>query len=337
MLVNTVIKDRICYVEMQNAEHFNCLSDAMCQELMAALKEGYANECAGIVLKAKTRKGVWSAGHDIRELPTDGTDPLSFIVPMERLLREVQDTPIPVIACVDGTVWGGACDLCLSCDMIVSSKDATFAITPAKIGIPYNASGILHFIHQLGMNKAREMFFLGMPILAEDALNVGLINRVTDADKLEEQLAAIGELSTASFEYTNTRTVTDTRQLFGMDIPGTTNKVTITYEGVIKVSYDVEQIGFTIDGDEGVIYVTLPEPQITDNYIRFDSIDIESSNNILNPINIDNLSAYFGNYQDEGIRKAEELNIWEEAEDRMMLLVDNFLSRFSGYEIRYGE
>ena len=72
--------------------------------------------------------------------------------------------------------------------MIVSSKNATFAITPAKIGIPYNASGILHFINQLGMNKAREMFFLGTPISAEDAFNVGLINRVTELEELDKVL-----------------------------------------------------------------------------------------------------------------------------------------------------
>ena len=188
MLVNTEIKDRICYVEMQNADHFNCLSADMCTELMNALSFGYKNECVGIVIKAQTKRGVWSAGHDIKELPTDGTDPLAFSVPMEKLLRKVQDTFIPVIACVSGTVWGGACDLCLSCDMIVSSKNATFAITPAKIGIPYNASGILHFINQLGMNKAREMFFLATPITADDALNVGLINRVAELDDLDNVL-----------------------------------------------------------------------------------------------------------------------------------------------------
>jgi methylmalonyl-CoA decarboxylase len=79
--------------------------------------------------------------------------------------------------------------------MIVSSRDATFAITPAKIGIPYNASGIMHFVNQLGINKAREMFFLATPITAEDALNVGLINRVADNGEelrimLEEQFLA---------------------------------------------------------------------------------------------------------------------------------------------------
>ncbi len=188
MLVNTEIKDRVCYVEMQNADHFNCLSEEMCKELMEAMHKGYESECVGIVISAQTKKGVWSAGHDIHELPRDGSDPLAFEVPMEKLLRLVQDIPIPVIACVSGTVWGGACDLCLSCDMIVSSSNATFAITPAKLGIPYNASGILHFINQLGMNKAREMFFLARPITAEDAMNVGLINHVAEPDKLVEML-----------------------------------------------------------------------------------------------------------------------------------------------------
>lgn len=188
MLVNTVIKDRICYVEMQNADHFNCLSTEMCKELAEAVTEGYRKECVGIVIKAQCNKGVWSAGHDIRELPQDGEDPLAYDVPMERLLRSVQDIPVPVIACVSGSVWGGACDLCLSCDMIVSADNATFAITPAKIGIPYNASGIIHFINQLGINKAREMFFLAQPITAHDALNVGLINRIAAPEELDKVL-----------------------------------------------------------------------------------------------------------------------------------------------------
>ena len=187
-LVNAIIKERICYVEMQNADHFNCLSEEMCQELIDNLQYGYDQECVGIVIKAQCKKGVWSAGHDIRELPQDGNDPLAYDVPMEKLLRKVQETAIPVIACVEGSVWGGACDLCLSCDMIVSASTATFAITPAKIGIPYNASGIMHFINQLGLNKAREMFFRATPIAAEDALNVGLINRIAEPDQLENVL-----------------------------------------------------------------------------------------------------------------------------------------------------
>ena len=187
-MVSTRIDDRVCFIEMQYPEKFNCLSEQMCYDIVSAIDEGYRNECIAIVIKAQCHKGVWSAGHDIRELPLDGSDPLAYDVPMEKLLRKVQQIPIPVIACVGGTVWGGACDLCLSCDMIVSADTATFAITPAKIGIPYNASGIMHFINQLGMNKAREMFFLATPITAQDALNVGLINRIAKPEDLDEML-----------------------------------------------------------------------------------------------------------------------------------------------------
>lgn len=187
-LVNVNVDDRVCFIEMNNPGKLNCLSDKMCRDIVDALRYGYEQECVAIVIKAQCHKGVWSTGHDIRELPQDGSDPLAYDVPMERMLHQVQEVAIPVIACVDGTVWGGACDLCLSCDMIVASENATFAITPAKIGIPYNASGIMHFVNQLGLNKAREMFFLATPIEALDALNVGLINRVTTIDNLEDEL-----------------------------------------------------------------------------------------------------------------------------------------------------
>lgn len=187
-MINLTIEDRIAFLTMQDAEHFNCLSAEMCESLTDAIQQAYAAECVGIVIKAEVRRGVWSAGHDIHELPTDGTDPLAYEVPMERLLRKVQDIPIPVIAYANGTVWGGACDLCLSCDMIVASDTATFTITPAKIGIPYNASGIMHFINQLGINKAREMFFTANPITARDALNVGLVNHIAPENELDQLL-----------------------------------------------------------------------------------------------------------------------------------------------------
>ena len=173
---------------MQNPKRLNCLSEEMCYDIVRALDEGYRKECVAIVIRAQCSHGVWSAGHDIRELPQDGSDPLAYDVPMERMLHKIQEVAIPVIACVDGTVWGGACDLCLSCDMIIASDDSTFAITPAKIGIPYNASGLMHFINQLGLNKAREMFFLATPIEANDAMNVGLINRVAPREELDAVL-----------------------------------------------------------------------------------------------------------------------------------------------------
>jgi len=184
-LVEITVKDKVAFIEMKNAKHLNCLSKEFCEDLCAALKSAYEGGNCAVVIKAEKGVKVWSAGHDIKELPLSGEDPLGYDVPMERLLRAVGDLPIPVIAFVEGGVWGGACDLCLSCDMIVAADTSTFAITPAKIGIPYNASGIMHFVNQLGVNKAREMFFTGGAIAASDALNVGLLNYIAPIDKLE--------------------------------------------------------------------------------------------------------------------------------------------------------
>ncbi|MCF0165025.1 MAG: methylmalonyl-CoA decarboxylase [Bacteroidales bacterium] len=183
-MIDIKIDSRVCFIEMQNSQKLNCLSTELCSEVSAAIKDAYEKDCCAIVLKAQCRNGVWSAGHDIHELPIDGRDPLAFQVPMEVLMHDIQDVPIPVIAYVDGTVWGGACDLCLSCDMIVATDNATFAITPAKIGIPYNASGIMHFVRQLGPNKAREMFFTAQPLTAMEALNVGMVNHVSTTENL---------------------------------------------------------------------------------------------------------------------------------------------------------
>ena len=103
-LVSLVINDRIARITMQDSEHFNCLSEVMCSELIEAIDAAYAAECVGIILTAECKRGVWSAGHNIHELPTDGSDPLAYEVPMEQLLRKVQDIPIPVIACANGGV-----------------------------------------------------------------------------------------------------------------------------------------------------------------------------------------------------------------------------------------
>ena len=85
-LVSVNIIDRVCFIEMQHPERLNCLSEQMCDDMVRALNEGYCKECVAIVIKAQCRNGVWSAGHDIRELPQDGSDPLAYDVPMERKL-----------------------------------------------------------------------------------------------------------------------------------------------------------------------------------------------------------------------------------------------------------
>lgn len=170
---------------LNHEEKLNCLSHLLMDQLMSGMDKLVHDGVNVIVLRANKGVKVWSAGHDINELPEPRRDPLSYGDPLETLLRHIQDCPVPVIAMVEGTVWGGACDLCCSCDMVIATDGSTFAMTPAKIGIPYNASGLMHFVNHIGLNKAKEMFFTARPTSVTEAWNNGFVNHHVPADDLE--------------------------------------------------------------------------------------------------------------------------------------------------------
>ena len=98
-----------------------------------------------------------------------------------------------MIAVVRGSVWGAACDLIMTCDMVYADTTSTFAITPAKIGVPYNVTGIMHFINRIGLNRAKEMFFTARPVDAATAVDWGILNQVFDSDELDGKVAEIAE------------------------------------------------------------------------------------------------------------------------------------------------
>ena len=164
----------------------NSLNRELMQELMADIDALVADDAYVLVLRAAPGVKVWSAGHDINELPEPRRDPLAYFDTLETLLRKIQDCPLPIIAMVEGSVWGGACDLCFSCDIVLAAQGSTFAMTPAKIGIPYNASGLIHFTNLIGLNKAKEMFFTAQPVPVEDAWNNGFVNHVLPASQIED-------------------------------------------------------------------------------------------------------------------------------------------------------
>jgi methylmalonyl-CoA decarboxylase len=172
-------------VTLNNAAKRNALSEALIGELVAALEGLKTAKARAIILRAPAGATVWSAGHDVRELPTHGRDPLGFNDALLVAIRKIQYLPVPVIAMIEGAVWGGACDLAMSCDILVGAPSASFTMTPAKIGVPYNASGILHFMNILPVNIVREMFFSARAMSAEQARNLGVLNHLVPAGELE--------------------------------------------------------------------------------------------------------------------------------------------------------
>lgn len=103
------------------AKH-NALSAPLISGLLAALSDLTGSGARVIVLRAPKGARVWSAGHDVRELPTNGRDPLTYDDPLRRLVRAIKESPTPIIAMVEGGVWGGACEVVMSCDIVVAAE-----------------------------------------------------------------------------------------------------------------------------------------------------------------------------------------------------------------------
>jgi methylmalonyl-CoA decarboxylase len=179
------VADAIGTLTLDNEKRRNALSQPLVAEVIAALSSFREAKVRVVILRAKRGAKVFSAGHDVDELPKSRRDPLGWDDPLRQLVREIENFPGPVIAMVEGSVWGGATETVFACDFIIATETATFAVTPAKLGVPYNVGGMLTLLNATGLRIAREMTFTGRPIDAVRAERHGIVNYVVPATEIE--------------------------------------------------------------------------------------------------------------------------------------------------------
>ncbi|HSQ73636.1 MAG TPA: methylmalonyl-CoA decarboxylase [Rubrivivax sp.] len=184
-LIRIDIRDAVGIVTLDHPKQRNALSRELVDEIVAALADFGRQRLRVVILRAAAGSKVWSAGHDVHELPDTRRDPLGWDDPLRYLIREIENFPAPVIAMVEGTVWGGACETVFACDLVIAAPNATFALTPARLGVPYNVSGMLTVLNASNMRIAKEMAFTAKPMLAERAERLGIINHLVPVDELE--------------------------------------------------------------------------------------------------------------------------------------------------------
>jgi len=185
VLVEVQISGQIGTITLNNPKKHNCLSKELIDDLCAALDEMKKREVRVVILRASAGAKVFSSGHDVRELPTNGRDPLTFNDPLRRVVRMIELFRAPIIAMVEGSVWGGACELVMSCDLIVACEDSMFAITTAKLGVPYNISGVQNFLNTGGMPLCKEMLFTAQPLPVKRLVDRGIVSHAVPREQLE--------------------------------------------------------------------------------------------------------------------------------------------------------
>ena len=187
--------DRVGIVQLNRPELYNALSPELMDELMVALESFDAEESIGCMVITGSEKS-FAAGADIKFMAGD-TQPAdmlnnAFVSQWDRLARIGK----PVIAAVSGYVLGGGCELALACDMIIASETAKFGQPEINLGVIPGAGGTQRLTRTIGKPLAMEMVLNGRMLSAEEAAQLGLINRVVPVDSyLTEAVKLASEIS----------------------------------------------------------------------------------------------------------------------------------------------
>jgi len=134
---------------------------------------------------ASSNPFLYSAGADIKAFTTmDAAAGQRLIDETHALLKELGEGPIATIAAVNGLAFGGGCELAMACDVRIAARSALFGQPEVKLGIIPGFGGTQRLPRLVGVNKALEMNLVGDPVLAEEAFELGLVNRVVEDHEL---------------------------------------------------------------------------------------------------------------------------------------------------------
>jgi enoyl-CoA hydratase len=197
--------DNVAILTLHRPEKLNALNEELLRELSHKLEElaGTDVRC-GILTGAGDR--AFAAGADIAAMKDmTPAEAYRFAGLGRRVASAIDDAPFPVIAAVNGFALGGGCELALACDFIYASEKAKLGQPEVNLGVIPGFGGTQRLARRIGAARARELCMTGDAVTAEEALRLGLVNRVLPHEELlpraretAKKIAAKGPLAIAA-------------------------------------------------------------------------------------------------------------------------------------------
>jgi enoyl-CoA hydratase len=197
-LITEERRESFAIVRLNRPDKLNALS----REMIFALSDTFTriagdSDVRAVILTGSGEK-AFCAGTDIDELSAtaDHTNALKLSARGQALCNQIENCGTPVIAAVNGLAAGGGCELALACHIRIASTNAQFSLPETKLGIVPAYGGTQRLMREVGNGRALQMMLTGRNVPAEEALQFGLISRVTTADDLMSQAEALaGEIA----------------------------------------------------------------------------------------------------------------------------------------------
>jgi enoyl-CoA hydratase/carnithine racemase len=178
--------DGVTTLTLDRPDQFNSLSEALIEELSAALASIAADSGVRVLVLAGAGR-AFCAGHDLREMRAR-PDPAwhrELFARCAAMMQALPALPQPVIARVQGVATAAGCQLVASCDLAVASSAARFATSGINLGL-FCATPAVAVTRNLSRKSAFELLFTGEFLSAERACELGLVNRVVAPERLDE-------------------------------------------------------------------------------------------------------------------------------------------------------
>lgn len=189
----------------------NAFDTAMWQRMTALCTELGEDPSVKIVVLRSASPAAFSAGADIAEFDELRKDPVRAaqnMADIEDAMAAMHAMPRPTIAVIDGHCFGGGLALALCCDFRIAGPTARFAITPARLGLSYSLINVNRLVSVAGHQMARRILMLSEVIKPGEALEKGLIDRLSSGnaedalDEMVQSLLALSQYSVRSIKQT---------------------------------------------------------------------------------------------------------------------------------------
>jgi enoyl-CoA hydratase len=182
------LKDGLALVTLNRPDHLNAINMEMRRDFTALTEELFFNDDVRVVLFTGAGR-AFSAGGDLAHFEQSWLTP-TFRAHSRRLIKFFDDLEMlekPVIAAINGPATGGGLELALACDVRFAAEEATLGFRENYIGLIPGIGGCARLARLIGVARAKEVIFAGTMLPSNEALAMGLVNRVLPGEKLLDE------------------------------------------------------------------------------------------------------------------------------------------------------
>jgi enoyl-CoA hydratase len=199
MFVDVSRDGDICTVTINRPEVLNPLSTQVFVELEPALDHIASDDSVNVVVVTGAGDKSFVAGADLAEMrDMSPTEAYALSTRAHRVFSKLENLPQPTIAAVNGFAIGGGCELALACDIRIASDRATFGAPEVSFGITPGYGGTQRLPRIIGAGRALELILTGRMIDAQEAVTIGLVNRVVPAEELKDEVLRVARSISAN-------------------------------------------------------------------------------------------------------------------------------------------